>query len=514
MSKELQFAASLIPQWNGRVKVLCENACTTGDIIEGILSVDKDTETINQVRDYVKSLVQKHGGDVRSIFYEAWQVLRQIKYVEDAASSQDIKLPSALFTIGKGDCKSYSIFIAAICKVLGIDYAFRFTNYSISAGKEARHVYVVAYPSGQQIIIDGVWTKFDHEKPYNWKKDIMNKVRRIGKIAGGDQKSRSGKRSTSSNYTPVHNGKPQTVPTTTRTQTAGRTQSTTKSGYKIYENPFLMDDDTFYIYMGLKGQARKEKGYSPNYDESSAHRYAIAKLKQYVEGSGRIVPSRELAAIIGKDRADRKHVLNVYDFFQSIDFQADYAAIGFLYIFINSPSLLGRMPEIVKRKRLKMEKLSIDFCSELHISTADWMLYLKKRIVQNPEYGFKTPEQIISAFAKEAGLFNFGGDGSSKSRGNSIGAIAEVLMMIVKALPAILALISVFTELFGKKPEPPKQEDIPNPETDFQDMIITNPNDPIIQPKPEDYGNKSTSKGGSKLFLYSGLGLLAYAMSK
>jgi hypothetical protein len=83
----------------------------------------------------------------------------KVKYDKDGFT-QKIKYPSALLREGRGDCKSYSLFTAAILKNLNIP--FRWTYASYTPGVEIPgHVYITT-DSG--CICDVVWGKFNSEK--------------------------------------------------------------------------------------------------------------------------------------------------------------------------------------------------------------------------------------------------------------------------------------------------------------------------------------------------------------
>jgi transglutaminase-like putative cysteine protease len=99
-----------------------------------------------------------------------WSFVRNnVQYRQDRPGHEKVKSPAALFAVGHGDCKSFSVAIAAILRHLGIPYKYRFTAYSPG---DYTHVYVVAYPKGNQpVIMDAVHTKFDDEVPYQRKKD-------------------------------------------------------------------------------------------------------------------------------------------------------------------------------------------------------------------------------------------------------------------------------------------------------------------------------------------------------
>ena len=105
-------------------------------------------------------------------------LLKKVKYDKDGFT-QKIKYPSALLREGRGDCKSYSLFIAAILKNLNIPFRWTYASYTPGV-KTPGHVYITT-DSG--CIIDCVWGKFNSEKqPYNKFYKSMN----ISYISGID----------------------------------------------------------------------------------------------------------------------------------------------------------------------------------------------------------------------------------------------------------------------------------------------------------------------------------------
>lgn len=119
-----------------------------------------------------------------------------IQYQADQPRHEKVKSPGALFSINRGDCKSYSVAEGALLRKLGIPFVFRFTAYS--AG-DFTHVYIVARPKGERpVIMDAVYRRFDQEKPYWKKKDIAPKPQRatlagIGKAAQSENENWFGK---------------------------------------------------------------------------------------------------------------------------------------------------------------------------------------------------------------------------------------------------------------------------------------------------------------------------------
>jgi hypothetical protein len=103
---------------------------------------------------------------------------KKVKYDKDGFT-QKIKYPSALLREGRGDCKSYSLFTAAILKNLNIPFRWTYASYTPGV-KTPGHVYITT-DSG--CIIDCVWGKFNSEKqPYNKFYKSMN----ISYISGID----------------------------------------------------------------------------------------------------------------------------------------------------------------------------------------------------------------------------------------------------------------------------------------------------------------------------------------
>jgi hypothetical protein len=105
-------------------------------------------------------------GNEKSTTKFIWNYLRkEIRYVPDGVQNQNIKLPFRLLKDRTGDCKSYSLFAWAILKALGYDSQYQYTSYNDNPTPS--HVYIKTM-SG--IILDGVYDKYDDEKPYTHKK--------------------------------------------------------------------------------------------------------------------------------------------------------------------------------------------------------------------------------------------------------------------------------------------------------------------------------------------------------
>lgn len=111
------------------------------------------------------------GADQVQTCYNIWKFWKEnVKYVEDPDGIQVIKSPAILYHLGEGDCKSYSVAVAACLKQLGIPYAYRFITQE--ANNPFHHVYVVAYTDKGTVLIDCVIDFFNKENPYARKKDV------------------------------------------------------------------------------------------------------------------------------------------------------------------------------------------------------------------------------------------------------------------------------------------------------------------------------------------------------
>lgn len=111
-------------------------------------------------------LAQKFKGKTtKETCYNIWKFLKNnIQYREDGMKAQNIKLPSRFLKDGSGDCKSYSLFTAAILNNLGIRPYWTYASYNQDSTPQ--HVYITTKDG---CIVDGVWNSFNSEKKPNFK---------------------------------------------------------------------------------------------------------------------------------------------------------------------------------------------------------------------------------------------------------------------------------------------------------------------------------------------------------
>jgi Transglutaminase-like enzymes, putative cysteine proteases len=142
----------------------------TKDIITAIIEMDAQADKFISHAD-AQCLRGRDGYEtLRNVFKF---VRSNITYRADKPGHEVVKSPAALFDIKRGDCKSYSIAIAALLRSLGFSgIRYRFASYQ--RGGDFTHVYVVVRHDGHDVIMDAIPNSlgFDREAAYTSKKDI------------------------------------------------------------------------------------------------------------------------------------------------------------------------------------------------------------------------------------------------------------------------------------------------------------------------------------------------------
>lgn len=171
-------AAALLPPYAGKKDVHAGlGVGTNSQLVRNILA--DFPKAVEQTR---KLAPKFQGKDLESTASNVWNFLKtQIRYKEDSGLFQTMRLPSALIRTGQGDCKSFSLFAAGIMANLGYPVALRFTGYG--GATYPGHVYILAGPASNRVIIDAVWHKFNQEKqPWTYKKDYTMEISTISGI--------------------------------------------------------------------------------------------------------------------------------------------------------------------------------------------------------------------------------------------------------------------------------------------------------------------------------------------
>jgi hypothetical protein len=106
-----------------------------------------------------------------------WNFLKEnITYKKDPTGYQLIKLPRRFLAEASGDCKSYSLFTAAVLKNIypEAETFLRYAGYS--SINIPTHVYTILKVGDKKIIVDAVYNKFNKEKEYKYKNDYKMKI--------------------------------------------------------------------------------------------------------------------------------------------------------------------------------------------------------------------------------------------------------------------------------------------------------------------------------------------------
>jgi len=166
---------------NGRSTVLFRNGMNP-DIIEALESQYK--RSVEAVRPIAKQFQGRNEFDTAR---NVWNYLKyKCKYVKDDEGQQDIKLPGRFIRDGgNADCKSFSLFAAAIFGALGYETGFRYASYK-QFNPTPSHVYCWIDVNGKKIICDGVYTSFNSEAPFKYKYDHPMKISVLSGVPGVD----------------------------------------------------------------------------------------------------------------------------------------------------------------------------------------------------------------------------------------------------------------------------------------------------------------------------------------
>lgn len=484
MNKRVTHIANeTIPEASGNVLVTCEGACTTTDIIEAVIQADSLGS--EYVKDFIWALFPKHNS-FRGTCQEVWKLLRSFKYVADPEEFQDVQLPNALNTSKRGDCKSFSNFAASCLQALGVPYKYRFSNYTKRHGKHAKHVYVIAQLEDEEIIIDGVWHRFNGEKGYNWVQDYTPKgkkidMSRVAIISGTNRIAGYG----------------DLIPSLAH----------------VWEG----DDDSIYHFLAAKAWLNRYVFWG---DEQRCEKEGLIVLNSWYDKDKKtanrgVLDDRSIERLndyfyllYKKQRtltkSSKKYMGKVYQFFQTIDHKAEYAPLSFLYLFINSEKLLNEVPAIVRSKRAAQQATTLDIIEITKITSKDWLSYLRRRIISINRFNNPTPEALIASMAKGERKWTIEGIGEPAT-------LTATVILVTKLIAALAALAGTIKAIFGQEPVKLQASGIPN-SNDFPQTNPINTNSPIYTADPNQYGNTETSNGNN-ILLFGGLAAMAFALT-
>lgn len=139
----------------------------TRDIISAIQAA-----LIPAVVSYKKNFQDLNGLDAyNAAITAAKKIQANVKYKADGYQYQKIKLPARLFNDKIGDCKSFSLFIAAALTAAKIPNGLRFASYKKNL--IPTHVYNFVVVDGEKKFIDSCVESLNESKNYTFVKDMQ-----------------------------------------------------------------------------------------------------------------------------------------------------------------------------------------------------------------------------------------------------------------------------------------------------------------------------------------------------
>lgn len=155
-----------------RKATLNSTQALNSDIIKALNSSFKDA--VRQTKKIAQSF---EGSNPAQTCLNIWEFLRNdIQYKKDPEGLQLIRQPRAFLEARTGDCKSFSLFAAAVLKNI-YPNAKVFLRYAAYGSLNIpTHVYCVVQTGNKKIICDGVYKYAGKEKKYTYKQDYEMKV--------------------------------------------------------------------------------------------------------------------------------------------------------------------------------------------------------------------------------------------------------------------------------------------------------------------------------------------------
>ena len=170
MTDLLRRAVQLTPPPKNVDEVLFYDG-NTQDIMTVIKEADSRAAKLRLTRRFAPLL---RGANDRLTCQNIWNFVKQnIPYKADSAGYERVRLPNKCIhdaaKIGNGgDCKTFSVLIADLCREHGIE--FQYDYISQKENKKIHHVYGFAtLDNGRKVILDAVHTAFDSEPYYKFK---------------------------------------------------------------------------------------------------------------------------------------------------------------------------------------------------------------------------------------------------------------------------------------------------------------------------------------------------------
>lgn len=462
------------------------NDATTQAIVRNVL--DGYRASKDQLQLFARALV-KYDREL-PILSNIWDFVRnEIEYKLDPSEWQLIKTPEATWHSGFADCKSKSIFIAALLNAFGVPFDFRFTSYSDSA--TYTHVYIIAHFGNDITIpIDSVFPQFGEEKQYTYKKDYPMKIAQIGALPEKRIPTHGGKLSQPGSGKLTHKFAPDNVDIFKLTEgeltarlhlqrlkikqahavavkgvgsiNAESIQDQIDIAEDVINN--LHSDKSLEIIadhvaegkynvahsiqgIGAARQAEVRRARQAERKADKDNRLATNKTTGASNPGGKPSGVRKIVAIVKKaggvaikvaTAGPRLIIKGV------LEEMLPKSAMNFLYLFVNDSALIAKLPESARRKRKKQEEIFMFITKGIGMKSDHVMQILRNGILERTG---KEPEQLIAA--------QVGGQIAG------IGIIDDAFEILMKLIKKIAELIKKPAPKFEKADAPDVAADFP-----------------------------------------------------
>jgi len=430
------FADKFIKPFNGR-DFLHKMDYDTTDIISAILKADKVSQ--NDTKLFAQNLQYSNLEDLCRQIFDF--LLYSIKYKEDELGSQAVKKPSALWHYKYGDCKSFSLFTGSILKNLGIPYSYRFVSFSKS--EIFTHVYVIAHGTGKNILIDAVYKRFNEQKPYKYKKDyFMKGLHTIGNAGG--------KTPTMLNFKKDIFELSDADMELEIIRQRAEIEKEIIAGIRGIGSAKVAEYERFITGIGqiqdavLRGDTSYISGFIDGHPEG------IGKIQLKKIFKKIVTPLKKAVKAVVKTVAKVVTLPIRLATKGALEITLPKAAPSFLYLFVNDPNLIKKMPDKVRKKRAAQAKFADFVVKAIGMKRNHFMGILRNGIMKRYKM---SPEKKISQLMKIP---------ESQVKGHAMGDIG----IIDDIIKGVTELINLIGKLFGKKSPGNPAEMLPD-ESDF-----------------------------------------------
>lgn len=388
-------------------KVLIHKEGETRDIIKEVLTCFNDSR--DQLTSFAPYLKGRNVKETCRNIWEFWK--NNIRYEVDPEGKQFIKTPSAVWATKFCDCKSFSVAVASTLSALGIPGKFRFTSYGTNS-LQPTHVYVVATPRDEEIIIDCVWTGFNSQKPFtkNWDYNMTAIYRISGTEAAVTTMRRKGVLDIDVNDHSLTEAELELALGKQRLEL--EQQIYRKKGGRIgdhTDNAYQVEIESHVAAIGSIGLFKKKKAAAAPGTPKVSKKLAKALKKNDGKGvSKKQAKLLEKAGVAVKKRKEgllkrvAKGITKVIKtpVRLAAKTQLPKNAPFFLYLFLDSSNqaLMAKLPDVVREKQAHAQKYKGILVDKLQMKESNFTSIIRNGIMS--QFG-QSPEEVLAAWMKD-----------------------------------------------------------------------------------------------------------------